>query len=360
MSLKSARIALVAVCLVTAATIGTPAAAAHPRDQHERGSHVSGNQQQDSQPGKRRIKPARTTNYSDIAARPLYVDTTTQAAQWVSANSGDPLAARIDTWIASVPTARWFLRDTDAQWTSAYVQGAANLGHVPVLIAYYLPGRDCGSYSGGGAPDDASYLEWIRTFAAGIGTTKTVVVLEPDSLYYVDCLDAAGIAHRAALLQRALDILIATAPGALIYLDGGSAWYTTTADQMAERLAAAGVHRTRGFATNISNFFDNPAATAFAMNISHTLAERHGVPGMKFVIDSSRNGNGSDGNWCNPAGRALGGPPAWTPNRTDGLDGFLWIKRPGESDGSCGTAPDSKSGDFVPALADALISGAGR
>ena len=60
--------------------------------------------------------------------------------------------------------------------------------------------------------------------------------------------------------------------------------------------------------------------------------------GSHYVIDTSRNGNGPAAdaplNWCNPAGRALGTRPT-TVGLAPRVDALLWIKRPGESDGSC-------------------------
>ena len=290
----------------------------------------------------------------------LYVDPTSSAAQWAAANPTTALAPRLSTWIASVPTARWFVRDTDANWSDAYVTGAAAAGRVPLMVAYFLPNRDCGSYSSGGAADNAAYLEWITRFATGIGSRPAIVLLEPDSLFYVDCLDAAGVADREALLRQAIAVLRLRAPQTVIYLDGGSSITTTTVDQMASRLAAAGVAGTRGFAVNINNFFDNATSRSYGAALTARLAGTYGVPGTRFVIDSSRNGNGSDGvHWCNPSGRALGIAPLWS-SGVDGLDGWVWFKHPGESDGACGDAPTSYSGDFVPALADALLSNAGH
>ena len=59
------------------------------------------------------------------------------------------------------------------------------------------------------------------------------------------------------------------------------------------------------------------------------------------MIDTSRNGRGAvtgDTNggpgWCNPPGRGLGQPPT-TRTGQPLVDAFLWIKRPGESDGNC-------------------------
>lgn len=67
-------------------------------------------------------------------------------------------------------------------------------------------------------------------------------------------------------------------------------------------------------------------------------------PTTHFVIDTSRDGVGpwqfpaatfpDPQDWCNPPGRGNGTPP--TANTGDALvDAFLWVKVPGESDGSC-------------------------
>lgn len=116
---------------------------------------------------------------------------------------------------------------------------------------------------------------------------------------------------------------------------------------MARRLRRAGVGRARGFAVNVANFRTTPESIAHGRRISAALG---GVP---FVIDTSRNGAGpaTDGAWCNPPGRALGSVP--TVNTGDPrVDAFLWVKRPGESDGTCEGGPDP--GTFWPEYAIGL------
>ena len=68
-----------------------------------------------------------------------------------------------------------------------------------------------------------------------------------------------------------------------------------------------------------------------------------------FVVDTSRNGLGpwnydrsvypNDGaalDWCNAPGRGLGPRPAAQPDPSSPLlDAYLWVKTPGESDGTC-------------------------
>jgi endoglucanase len=111
-------------------------------------------------------------------------------------------------------------------------------------------------------------------------------------------------------------------------------------EQAAERLKAAGIEEAQGFALNVSNYRGTDELIAYGKQISEKLGGKH------FVIDTSRNGNGppkvadpsSDDNWCNPPGRALGTPP--TTQTADPLcDAYLWLKKPGESDGECNGGP---------------------
>ena len=89
------------------------------------------------------------------------------------------------------------------------------------------------------------------------------------------------------------------------------------------------------------------ASLPFTMQNGHVriTASVNDVP-RHFIIDTGRNGNGpptgfekkDERNWCNPDGRALGTPP--TTNTDDPLyNAFLWLKPPGESDGTCNHGP---------------------
>jgi endoglucanase len=147
----------------------------------------------------------------------------------------------------------------------------------------------------------------------------------------MDCLPAAAQSERLGLLRDAVQIL-KKAPGAKVYLDGGHpAW--KPADVMTERLLQAGVIAADGFALNVSNF------QTLETNISYGRTLRSRL-GKNFVIDTSRNGRGPDpdGVWCNPRSRALGLAPTLQTG-TEGVDAYLWVKRPGESDGSCNGGP---------------------
>jgi endoglucanase len=269
-----------------------------------------------------------------LAEARLWVDPASAARRQVDAwRDSRPADARLLEKIADQPQAVWFgdwngdvRRDVDRT-----VDAARSAGALPVLVAYNIPLRDCGSYSAGGADAASSYRRWIRDFAAGIGGRTSLVVLEPDALAGADCLDQTGRDQRLGLLKDAVATL--KAAGALVYIDAGHArWHSP--EEIAGRLREAGIALADGFALNVSNFHSNSVNVAYGERVSALTGGKH------FVVDSSRNGLGttSAADWCNPAGQALGTFPS-TRTAHDRLDAFLWIKRPGESDGTCNGGP---------------------
>jgi endoglucanase len=252
-----------------------------------------------------------------------------QADAWRSSRPAD--AAQMDK-IAGQPQADWF-GDWSGDIQSAVSGRVAAIradGALPVLVAYDIPLRDCGSYSAGGASSPDAYRSWVRSFAAGLGTGRSVVILEPDALAGMDCLSAADQQTRLALLADAASVL-SSHPGTYAYIDAGhSRWHS--ADEMASRLRSAGVSQAQGFSLNVSNTFATGDERTYGDAISTAIGGKH------FVIDTSRNGLGSNGDWCNPGGRALGDRP--TASTGDpAADAYFWIKRPGESDGTCNGGP---------------------
>ena len=240
--------------------------------------------------------------------------------------------------IAKHPQAQWL-----GEWNSNVYQKvrwdvdrAAQNGEVPIFIAYNVPGRDCGQHSAGGLHDKVSYQRWIRKIAAGIGDRAAVVVLEPDALGLLEkegCLDEAQQAERLFLLHDAIKVLRQN-PKTIVYLDGGhSKWHPV--EVHARLLKSAGVEDAHGFALNTSNYRGMDELLPFGKRLSELLGGAH------YVIDTSRNGAGPLGvEWCNPPGRKLGLSPT-TSTADPHIDAYLWLKRPGESDGSCNGAPQA-------------------
>lgn len=287
----------------------------------------------------------------------LYVDPGGLAARYVRnlQISGRHAEAATLRRIADQPAATWF---TDAR--PGFADRARNLvgaaradGRTAVVALYFIPHRDCRQYSAGGARDARMYRNWISSMAASLRGHRTLVILEPDAVAHAvqGCLGPRATAVRYALLAHAVDTLRGQ-PGIAVYLDAGHPGWVS-AERMAPALRRAGATRARGFSLNVANFRATSENLAYGTALSRLLSGRH------FVVDTSRNGNGparrgkGDRHWCNPPGRRLGSAPTL---RTGHVlaDAYLWVKRPGESDGACG-AGAPPAGHWYPAYARDLL-----
>jgi endoglucanase len=287
-----------------------------------------------------------TSDASSTPAYPtrLYVAPGSDAAR---AAAADPVLAPQLLKIADQPVASWF-----GDWTpldqvrgqvAGLVRAAAQAQALPTMVLYAVPHRDCGGQSAGGFTASV-YRSWVRQVASGIGSHPALVVLEPDALAQLDCLSSALRRQRIDLLGDAVRTLAAN-PRTRVYLDAGHSGWTPVA-VMAARLRAADVALARGFSLDVANFYP----TATEVRYGRAVAAR--VGGKPFVVDTSRNGLGSDGRWCNPPGRALGSRPTLRTGMR-GVDALLWVKPPGASDGVCHPG-DPAAGVFWPAYAAGL------
>jgi endoglucanase len=323
----------------------------------------------------------------------------------------------------ATPQAVWLTSGTPAD-VSAQVKQVLREANtqraVPVMVLYNIPGRDCGSYSAGGAQNTPAYEAWIDAIAAAVGDHTAVMILEPDALAnlpsdcgYPSTVNSAQLtADRYTQINYAVTSLEA-APQTLVYLDAGNSNWHAVGD-MAVRLVNAGLLHAQGFFSNVSNYrysnyeakFDTwiSECIAFASNpndggwrLGHydycasqyyspfgpvnpndiatwTYSDQwyqqnlgSAVPTTHFVIDTSRNGQGTfdatpyanppynqpasviqtlnAGSWCNPPGRGLGLRPTAN-TRVALLDAYLWVKTPGQSDGTCDAQGGARAWDY--------------
>jgi endoglucanase len=250
-------------------------------------------------------------------------------------------------------------------------------------------------------PDSLGIIPWNTDLNGGAEWCKPTVGGAP--------APEADPAHRYAQLNAAVDRL-EQLPGAAVYLDGTHSGWLGAGDA-ADRLVKAGVQRAQGFYLNVSNFQPTPQLTKFGTWISGCIAfandpEEGGwrlghyswcasqyypaspndfstwgltdawyasnlgtaLPTTHFVLDTSRNGRGTldasryaappynqpagvisalaAGNWCNPPGAGLGVRPT-AQTGVPLLDAYLWVKVPGESDGSCDIAGGARAWDYA-------------
>ncbi|MGP4050580.1 glycoside hydrolase family 6 protein [Streptomyces sp. 2A115] len=277
---------------------------------------------------------------SPAAGSPFWVDPASPAArqvqQWERQGRADE--ARLLKRIADRPAALWPAGDNPEPDIEAAATAAAREGRTAVFVAYNIPHRDCGQHSAGGARDADAYQQWIERFAQAIGDSKALVVLEPDAVAHIvdGCTPGEYHGEREQLLAEAI-VRLKRQPHTKVYLDAGNPAWVLESGKLVERLKRAGIANADGFALNVANFQPDETTKKYGRRLSQDLGGKH------FVVDTSRNGNGPlNGDpsqvWCNPPGRALGTPP--TTDTGDPLvDAYLWIKRPGESDGQCRGGP---------------------
>jgi endoglucanase len=274
------------------------------------------------------------TDPNPLAGLTFYANpqsTASIAAASAAAANPDSAEAQTLARIAEQPAATWLLPekfplDTVQSDVAAIADAAAAAGQEPIFVIYGIPNRDCGNFSAGGL-SEAEYPVWVSAIASALATRPAVVILEPDALALAS--ECGNVAQRVAQIQQGVTTLAGTI--ATVYLDAGHSDWVDAAT-IADLLNQAGVQQVRGFATNVSNYNSNAEEQEFGEAVSALTNGAH------FVVDSSRNGKGSNGEWCNPAGRAIGTTPEV--NTDNGLrDAYLWVKLPGESDGTCNNGP---------------------
>jgi endoglucanase len=196
--------------------------------------------------------------------------------------------------------------------------------------------------------DQASYRTWIDNFAAGIGSSRVALVLQPD-LAFSMCASSRVPLQLISYAARRFSSL----PHTTVYIDGG-VHYWPSFSQAVAMLEQAGIRYARGFALNTTEYDGTGAELEYGARLTGALAAAgYGI--KHFVINTAENGapflNGQyPGNVGNPRVcrdrsdricATLGIPPTSdTANPRWGLsaadrslaardaDAYLWIGRP--------------------------------
>lgn len=296
-------------------------------------------------------------------------------------------------WIVTrglVPIAQTMLDDARKQ------QQETGKPVISTFVVYNLPERDCAaSASAGELLLDQNGLEkykheFIDPLVAifkSYPDLRISVVLEPDSLPNLvtnsgvrRCNDRVFQAYREGVVYALGKLALSNVT---TYLDvGHSGWlgWDNNRRSMARIFKevlteAGGTHLIRGFATNVSNYSPllepdksiqnqsgpyfnwNPAMDELTyVSLLRRDFEAEGIYNRDFIIDTGRNGNPRSrtvwGNWCNIQNARLGTAP--TVNPAEGIDAYVWIKPPGESDGSAVVESSTQPRDPSCASADSM------
>jgi endoglucanase len=183
----------------------------------------------------------------------------------------------------------WFA-DSDARsvaqdFIASVTQGnPAVLSQVAIFRLDPWEGQACpnGSWN---AADQRSYKTWINNFAAGIGSSRVALILQPD-LPFAVCAPSPvplQLVNYAAHRFNAL-------PHTTVYVDAGARYFPSfnAAVSMLER---AGVSSVRGFALNTSEYDTTSSEIEYGARLVQALAAA-GIRNKHFVISTAQNGAG--------------------------------------------------------------------
>jgi endoglucanase len=136
------------------------------------------------------------------------------------------------------------------------------------------------------AAEQASYRSWIDDFAAGIGSSRVALVLQPDLPF------ALCIPHGSQLPLRLVAYgarVFGALPHTTVYIDVGAADWPSIR-QAVSMLRTAGIRYARGIALNATHYDSTTRQTVFGSQVTGALAHA-GYPGRHVVINTAQNGH---------------------------------------------------------------------
>jgi endoglucanase len=180
----------------------------------------------------------------------------------------------------ATPAAVWLTGGTPAQVAQQVrtTMFEASLERAePVFVLYDIPGRDCSQYSAGGALDTAAYEAWVAAVAHAVGTSRAVMLVEPDSLGNMpsDCgLPTSTYPFTDTERFTEIDYAVTALendPDTSVYLDGTNSHWQQVGN-ISTRLIQADVADTQGFFLNVSNYQTNAASEDYGNWVSDCIA----------------------------------------------------------------------------------------
>jgi endoglucanase len=283
-----------------------------------------------------------------LAADHFFVDPTERSYKdlQIYRNRGQTANATAMERLALQPKARWmgrFTRPNMQRKVRNYLNCVQvfSPGATPLIVVMRHQGTECNSrYTAGGVAEDNRSKAWYRDFREAIGNSRVVLAFEPDSIGTISCLAKSRRKARKDLLRYGVDQL-SQLPNATIYLEGTASDWKSPA-YTAGLLRYIGISKVRGFMLNVTHHDWTSNNIAYGRKVSRR------VGGKPFVVSTSYNGRGpvhyklgKAGRYrrvnvyCNPRYRGVGPRPN-TNTGIPGVDGFLYLNRPGVSGaGTC-------------------------
>ena len=194
--------------------------------------------------------------------------------------------------IALRPQAFWFgswvtdgRAGSDArQYISNVTGGNPNvLAQIAIFRMDPWEGQACPSGRWSSA-DQASYRAWIAGFAAGIGSSRVALVLQPDMPFAVCSHSQVPL----TLINYSARVFAAL-PHTTVYIDAGARYWPMPFSAAASMLERAGMRYARGFSLNTTEYDSTGAELEYGAHLARALAAA-GYRNKHLVISTSENG----------------------------------------------------------------------
>ncbi|TMW61481.1 hypothetical protein Poli38472_012672 [Pythium oligandrum] len=216
---------------------------------------------------------------------------------------------------------------------------------IPIVV-YGIPNKDCeANYSNKGInKSEQDYQAFIVRLTAAFPSQNMIYIVEPDAMGLLADSKCAQDNMYGDRVRYAINELSKN-PSAELYLDVG---YWTLANDAQRKKIVDAVNavwtpgsKLKGIALNTSNY----QKTEKILELCDKFATESGRSDAKCIVDTSRNHKGptSANEWCNANNAGIGQPPTMQTGNARAAY-YLWVKPPGESDGTC---TEQKSGESM-------------
>lgn len=209
------------------------------------------------------------------------------------------------------------------------VAGCQGKTKIPLVI-YGVPNKDCvHGYTNKGTNKNAGdYEKFIGELSNRFSSQHMVYVVEPDALGLM-AGGGCGSQHMNSLLIAVKKL--SENPNAELFMDVGywTLFDNTSKDAVVKAFKQLAV---RGVGQEAQGY----QKTDKMLELCESFARSVGDQNLKCVIDTSRNNKGPTpkNEWCNANVGSIDVPPTMNTGSPRAAY-FLWIKPPGESDGTC-------------------------
>jgi hypothetical protein len=218
--------------------------------------------------------------------------------------------------IALTPTVFWFgnwdkTRSVKAQVRDFLTNQTGGQSNMLAQIAAFRltpwEGQACKKIPGRRVQN--AYKRWIDQLAAGIGSSRVALILQPDLPDALCPPRHNGSSVYLGLVRYAAQKLNSL-PYTTVYIDAGAADWISP-QKAVWLLGRAGVQYGRGFSVNDTHLDSTSNELAYGANIIRLLNKK-GITGKHFVVNTSTNGHP----FLFYKRPGHGSPPACSPKRT--------------------------------------------